>query len=476
LKEPPVAGKTHSGWFALLLLALLAVLGVLFHDSFRSGHILFSKDTPLGYLMSQCHRLPDRLVGCWQDLNLIGYAEGYTMGGISFALGTLLKPLLFSKFYAPLGILILGIGAWLFFRQMGLAPVACLLGSLAAALNSGFFSVACWGVVQHTLAVGMTFMALAALADNSSRQRWLRVVLAGFAVGMGIAEGMDLGGLFSLLIAAFVLYQAWIAEGPRAKDVVAGVTRLTLAAVCALLLAAHPISVMIANNVKGVAGTSQDARSKAERWDFASQFSLPKSEVLSLIVPGLFGYRADSPAGGNYWGAVGRSGVWDKYLADGGQGPPPEGWIRYSGGGSYEGVLVVVLAVWAGAQSLRRNNPVFSFRQRRWLWFWMGVGVVSLPVALGKYAPFYKLLYALPYVSTVRNPVKLLYLVSFALVVLFAYGVDGVWRAYLRPGGSDAEQKWSGLKSWWSSTAQFDKCWMHACWLTLALSVLTWAT
>ena len=384
LKEPPPAAKTHNGWFALMVLALLVVLGVLFHGSFLPGHILFSKDTPLGYLMSQCHRLPDRVIGCWQDLNLIGYTEGYTMGGISFALGVLLKPLLFAKFYAPLGILILGIGAGLFFRQMGLAPAASLLGGLAAALNSGFFSVACWGVVQHTLAVGMTFMALAALADGSSRQRWLRVVLAGCAVGMGIAEGMDLGGLFSLLVAAFLLYQAWTAEGSRAKNIVAGVTRLALAAVCALLLAAHPISVMIANNVKGVAGTGQDARSKAEHWDFATQWSLPKSEVLSLIVPGLFGYRADSPAGGNYWGAVGRSGAWDKYLADGSQGPPPEGWIRYSGGGSYEGVLVIVLALWASAQSLRRNDSVFSFRQRRWLWFWMGVGAVSLPLALGK--------------------------------------------------------------------------------------------
>ncbi len=465
----------HSGWFVLMLLALLVVLGILFHGSFRSGHILFSKDTPLGYLMSECHRLPDRFIGCWQDLNLIGYAEGYTMGGISFALGTLLKPLWFAKFYAPLGILILGLGAWLFFRQMGLAPAACLLGGLAAALNSGFFSVACWGVVQHTLAVGMTFMALAVLGDSSSRQGWLRVVLAGFAVGMGIAEGMDLGGLFSLLVAAFVLYQAWIAEGPRAKNVAAGVTRLALAALCALLVAAHPIWVMIANNVKGVAGAGQDAISKAERWDFATQWSLPKSEILSLIVPGLFGYRADSPAGGNYWGAVGRSGAWDKYLADGSQGPPPEGWIRYSGGGSYAGVLVVVLAFWAGAQSLRRNHSVFSFRQRCWLWFWIGVSVLSLPLALGKYAPFYKLLYALPYVSTVRNPVKLLYLVSFALVVLFAYGIDGLWRAYLRPVGSGAEQKWGGLRSWWSRATPFEKGCVHACWLTLGLSVLAWA-
>ena len=86
----------------------------------------------MGYLMSACHQLPAPLIGCWQDLNLIGYAEGYTMGEISFGLAAVLGPLQFSKFYAPVGILILGLGAWLFFRQLGLAPVTCFLGGLAA--------------------------------------------------------------------------------------------------------------------------------------------------------------------------------------------------------------------------------------------------------------------------------------------------------------------------------------------------------
>src|SRR5438034_6227718 len=33
----------------------------------------------------------------------------------------------------------------------------------------------------------------------------------------------------------------------------------------------------------------------------------------SLIIPGFFGCRMDTPNGGNYWGAMGRDASWDSY-------------------------------------------------------------------------------------------------------------------------------------------------------------------
>ncbi len=141
----------------------------------------------------------------------------------------------------------------------------------------------------------------------------------------------------------------------------------------------------------------------------------------------------DTIDGGNYWGAIGRDPTWDKFFAGDQQGQPPRGLIRQTGGGLYAGVVVVLLAVWAAAQSLRKKNSVFDSIQRRWLWFWIAVGVISLLFGFGRYAPFYRLLYALPYFSTIRNPVKFLFtVVNFALVILFAYGVDGLWRGYLQ--------------------------------------------
>ena len=198
-------------------------------------------------------------------------------------------------------------------------------------MNSGFFSAACWGVASHAIAIGMIFFALAALADTSSRWRWLRVVLAGLAVGMSVTEGADIGALFSLYVAAFVVYQAWLAEGPRARNLAVGLARVALVAVCAAWLAAAAISGLVATEIKGVAGAQQDAQTKQERWDWATQLSLPKWETLSLVVPGLFGYRMDTPDGGEYWGAVGRAPAWDRYFENGRARFAPEGIAAFLG-------------------------------------------------------------------------------------------------------------------------------------------------
>jgi len=457
---------------------VLALLGVVLFLSLPGvvlpGKVLFSNDGPVGRLMEQCHHLPERFTGCWGDLNVFGMREEAAPPNLTFGLQWLLKPVWFSKFYAPLSLLVLGLGAWCFLRQSGLAPPACILGGLAAALNSCFFSVACWGVAADAITFGMAFFALAALLDTTSPRRWLRVILAGVAVGMGVSEGADVGALFSVLVAAFVIYQAWLAQGSRVKNVAKGALRVGLVAICAGLVAAQAISELVAIDVEGVRGTEQDAKTKAERWNWATQWSLPKRELLGLVVPGLFGYRMATRGGGSYWGNVGRDAAWDKYVQNGSQGTPPTGFKRFVGGGFYAGVGVVLLALWAALQSLRRQNSIFNATQRKLLWFWLVVGGVSTALAFGRHAPFYRWLYALPYFSTIRNPVKFLYFLSFALVILFAYGVDGLWRNYMRPALPGMTGQWSGWKRWWAKAGTFDRRWVLGCWVTLGVSLVAW--
>ena len=79
-----------------------------------------------------------------------------------------------------------------------------------AALNSAFFSTACWGVASQQIAVGFTYFALALVVSNTPDTpvltRWLRWVLAGLAVGANVMQGADIGAIFSVFIAAFVLF------------------------------------------------------------------------------------------------------------------------------------------------------------------------------------------------------------------------------------------------------------------------------
>ena len=468
MKWSPVLIRIAKGGLGTALLLFCAVLVISFYGVFLPHQTLFSNDGPLGRLMSQSNQLPERFLGCWEDLNSVGFNGGAASPGISFGLQWLLGPVWFSKFYTVLSLLILGVGAWCFFRQCRLAPLACILGGLAMISTSTLFSLACWGLGAQVIAAGMSLLALAILADPTLRPRWLLLILAGFAVGMAVTEGADVGALFSLLIAAFAAYQAWIAESSRIKNLAIGAGRLALIVVCAVFLAAQTIHGLISTSIEGVNGTQQDSQTKAQRWGWATQWSLPKTETLGLVVPGLFGFRMDTPGGGEYWGLTGHDAAWDKPV----QGSSPRGLYRYTGGGNYIGLLVVLLALWAAAQSLRPKNSVFNPDQKKWVWFWLVIGIASLLLAYGRYAPFYRLIYALPYVSTIRNPTKFLYILSIAVVTLFAFGIDGLWRKYMN--ADDQAGNWKGLQSWWNKTGTFEKKWVWGCALVWIAALAAW--
>jgi hypothetical protein len=460
---------------ALMFLLLAAVMVVLLGGGCLPGRTFFSNDAPLGRRMMVSHHLPERFAGCWEDLNSIGYRDLAAVPSLSYGLLCLLGPLWFSRLYLPLSLMLLGMSAWWCLRRFGLVPWACVLGGLAATLNSGFFSAACWGVAGHAITVAMAFLALGALADSSSKQRWTRAVLAGLALGMAVAEGADIGAMFCVLVAGFVVWQACRAEGSRAKNIALGVLRVAVAALCAAVLAADTIAELVTIDVEGVvAATEHGTQTKEGHWDWATQWSLPKSEALGLVVPGLFGYRVDAADGAAYWGSTGQDAAWGRYLASDRHGPPPSGFLRFVGGGNYLGVPVVLLALWTAAQCFRRKDSAFDAGQRRLLWFWLGAAVISLLLAFGRYAPFYRWLYALPYLSKFRNPAKFLHIVSFAVIVLLAYGVDSLWRRRLRPPGILPSYRWAGFMSWWRKAAGLERRWLQGCLLVLGLSLLAW--
>src|SRR5438309_789608 len=103
----------------IVLFCLLAVLGMLFHRSFNSDDVLFSNDGPLGAVKAQADYHWKNLAGIWQDLNWLG---GKQLGGflsLNYFFFGVLGPLLYSKFIAPISLLVLGLSAWLLFRQLG---------------------------------------------------------------------------------------------------------------------------------------------------------------------------------------------------------------------------------------------------------------------------------------------------------------------------------------------------------------------
>jgi hypothetical protein len=487
-----VHAKTNK-YLAGLLLVLVLLLAFLFHGIFSPNRTVFSNDGPLGAISSQAADMPSGFLGGWQDLNWLGTGGPSASPDISSTLSMLGKQV-FSRVYAPFSLLFAGLAGWICFRSWRFHPMACFLGALAVSFNSDFFSASCWGVAAQPIAFGFCYLALAALsAEATGIVAWLRIALAGFAVGMAVMEAFDIGAIFSLYVAAFVVFQAVAGGGGLKRLIARGLPRLGLVSICAAFIAAGALATLVGTQIKGIVSAKSSSSAAAtqtakaapdetpqEHWAWATQWSLPKREAVSLFIPGLFGYCMDTPIGmdafesafegGSYWGAVGRDLAWDGYFANGKQGERPPGFIRYSGGGIYAGILVCLLAVWTVAQSFRKNGSVFNLVQRRYIWFWSVLAFLSLLLAFGRFAPFYRLFYALPGVSTIRNPAKFVHVLVWILLILFVHGLDGLIRCCM-PLTERPRTTW---KAWWAKASAWEKGWIRGSLAVFGTSALTW--
>ncbi|MEZ5405608.1 MAG: hypothetical protein R3F23_05340 [Verrucomicrobiia bacterium] len=92
-------------------------------------------------------------------------------------------------------------------------------------------------------------------------------------------------------------------------------------------------------------------------------------------------------------------------------------------------------AIWALVSTFRRRKMevggvAFSDQERKIIWFWSGAALISLLLAWGRYAPFYQFVYALPYFSTIRNPIKFMHPFALSILILFGYALLDWQRRY----------------------------------------------
>lgn len=477
---PPSTQPRARGPFLTLIVGLALVLGWLFRDSFNGDLALFANDGPLGLVKAAQYRdllNPRGPLQMWADLNWVGMYGGTNPLPFTTALFLLLEPRDFVSFAPPLMCLWLGVCVWLCFRALRFHPAVAALGGVAAALNGDFLSYAAWGLPSLTACVAAVFLALAAIA-TPWRRPWLRWPLAGVALGCALMEGFDNGAIFSLYVAAFAVAWAWFHRRPEApaRALLVGGTGVAVVAVVAAVTAAHILLMLVTTQIQGISLVSKGTRDPKANWDFATQWSLPPVETLRAVIPGLYGYRMDTPDGGAYRGAVGRHAAWDDYFretAAGRPATPPPAPLRYSGAGHFAGVFVVLVAVWAAAQGCRRQGP-FTPEERRWVVFWLVAAVLSLLFSWGRHAPFYRLIYALPYFNTIRNPVKFLHPFNVSLIFLFGHGLQALWRTAVEGRAAARGGLGAALKAWWAAAPKFDRRWTAGTGVALGAAALAW--
>lgn len=280
---------------------------------------------------------------------------------------------------AVVHIFLTGTFMFLFLRQIGCRRFAALVGGVVW-MFSGFNITR---LQFPSLTYTCTWLPLLLWAQERVWERFSaqRVALLALLVGVQFLAGhaqMSLLGL--LLFGLYALYRA-VQKRCEGQSWMA-VTRVLIGlgigvggggALAALQLL--PTYELVLNSPR-TQYTYKDV----------TRFSLPPWQIITILVPDWFG----NPARGFYWGG----GLYWEVCA-------------------YVGLLPLVWAALAVTK-----------RVRGW-GFWVGLGITSLALAWGKYAPFYRWAYEyFPLFSLFRDPARFLYWFTFALTTLAALGVN----------------------------------------------------
>lgn len=300
---------------------------------------------------------------------------------------------------------------FLFLRERRFKFFAALAGGLAMGFTTSLLSIVSAG---HTgkftgvayLAGAMWFMQLGA-----GRKKWIWTLFGGLFVGYALAQARDVAIIVCLGFGAFWIYEIIVSFRVSGKFDY----KLAIAYMAAGLIAlavTYPVMKVLVPAASEVPG-SVDQENGNERWEWATQWSLPSGELMKLVVPSWCGWDSwdtDAP----YWGTMGRTEGWEKHH---------QGFRNFTQTNEYIGLVVFFLAVVGLASRFLNGKARGEEAPVDDRIFWGAAGLIALLLALGKFFPLYRLFYALPMMSSIRNPVKFMHVVSFALAVLAAHGM-----------------------------------------------------
>lgn len=345
----------------------------------------------------------------------------------------LLPALVWHEWGLCLTFALQAVAAAAFFREMQLPRAACCCGGLAFAFSGYNFTLFAAG---HRGLFTMTPYALFlfALVERAIRRpEWKAGVLVALAFVAGAAAQPDVMLLYSMLLAAYVAFRLasaplFAAEGARAwwrhRRGAFGRSALVFAVAIAAI-GAIPLRTLVGTALAGrtrqlASATAQESSKGADaearaKWIFATNWSLPPAETLEFAAPGLHGLDSGNPRG-PYWGALGRTDGWS---AD-----SPGGFFNYRQHSLYLGAVPCGMALFAVVAALVGGG--LPRGRRASALFFACAAVLAWALAMGRFAPLYHLLYALPVFDKIRAPVKFVHVVELCVAALAAHGVAAI--------------------------------------------------
>ena len=404
-----------------VIVILAAVVLAYFWPSIARGEVAYENDTRVFYypLFARLgEALKSGSLPLWSQRLFTGYpvfADGE--GGEFYPvhlLSLLALPVQTAfQWMRPLRFFQAALFSFLFCRSIGLGRFGATVGALAFTF-SGFAIAQLHHTNISTAAVWMPLeLAFVELAlRRSGRARYAFAVLAGVAFGLqGLILHVQVVLMSAAALGAYCAFRAWLGaighgDGPYLRLVtwmdshpfwhlgrlapLAG--RLTLPFALVGIAGALGAALSAVQLLPLYELSTFSFRGNGVDYAFATQYSLPPAQLVSLLLPDFF------VSNGMYWG------LWSH-------------WEVFA----YAGIAPLALAL-LGLIVTRSRLTIF----------FLLLGAVALSLALGEYSPFHihRFLVQLPGFSVLRAPGRFLFLFTFAVAMLAATGADALSRHF----------------------------------------------
>lgn len=339
-----------------------------------------------------------------------------------------------------------------YLRSLHVHPLAAWFGGVVLALSGYTFTLFSAGHRGYFHMFAFALWGFGLVARCFDTRQLIYFALLGLVFAWGAPLQPDVLVLLGAVLAAYVVWRTvtdsamqgcgrtgetgW---GRHTLSVIRRVWPRFGVTVLVLTLAGfsgirEAVTVQITNRdaqIAGMPGSAKDAKSILEtkkspeeqrkRWLFATNWSLPPEDVLEFIVPGVFGNDSAQPPY-PYWGRMGRP---DTSVFLRGRMMP-----NYRQHTVYLGLVPLLFAffsvlAWKGSRITNDTEIASGLRSpaadRP---FWCGVWIVCLLLSFGRYAPLYRLFYAIPYMDYIRAPAKFLHMTEISTAFLAGFGMD----------------------------------------------------
>ncbi|NLF39607.1 hypothetical protein GX586_09195, partial [bacterium] len=294
----------RNHWLAVAGIALATI--VTFHSVLLPPRPVVANDSPTANVMVGRQWWESGRSVLWLTDGYLGRNGGVMTYGLTTPFQRWLPPEYFNTALFALFTFVAGVGCYLFLVSLGLSPLAGFTGACALMLSGDFITCVFSGHLGKFTMWAFLMLSLWLLTLGITRRSIVAMLWCGICTGIGVSGQLDVGFIVCLFYAAWAALLLWqTRESKKWPRMAAG---FAVAAVAAFLYSSMTVVSLLGLANQGASNASEEERSPQEKWNWATQWSLPKQETLTFIAPGFygFGHSGDSP----YWGRIGQDANW----------------------------------------------------------------------------------------------------------------------------------------------------------------------